>query len=367
MSGPAETFDVAVIGGGIIGCAIAWELARRGPRVVLLERERLAAGASGAAAGMLAPQSEAQGPGAWLDLLLRARDGWTEVSEELRAETGVSVEYQRGGVLRVAMNAEERAELVARVAWQRELGLEVEWLATGEACRREPALSPEVAGALWAPREAQLRPARAVQALAAAAAAKGVVVREGQAVYGALRSGRRVSGVSTSAGIIHCGAVVAAAGAWSAWLPELAGLPLGPVKGQIVAAQVPPEGGPRHIVWGRGAYITPKAGGELFIGATEEEGVFDARPTLGALAGLVTRASQLVPCISHLPLLASWAGLRPALPDRLPVLAASPELQGLYVATGHFRNGILLAPVTADAVSGLLATGELPDGFARFD
>ena len=360
MSGRGETFDAGVIGGGIIGCATAWELARRGLRVVLLERDRLAAGASGAAAGMLAAQSEAQGPGAWLDLLLRARDGWAPRADELRTETGIDVEYQCGGVLRVAANAEEQAELVARAAWQRALGLEAQWLTAGEARRQEPALSPDVAGALWAPLEAQVRPARAVQALGAAAASKGVAVREGQAVYGLLRAGRRVSGLSTSAGTIHCGVVVAAAGAWSGWLPELASLPLGPVKGQIVAAQAPPNNGPRHIVWGRGAYITPKASGDVFIGATEEEGVFDTRPTLGALAGLVTRAGQLVPSVNCWPLLSSWAGLRPALPDRLPVLAASPDLEGLYVATGHYRNGILLGPLTGRLMAQLV-TGEATD------
>ena len=352
------TYDVAVVGGGIIGCAVAAELAERGARVVLLERERIGCGASSAAAGMLAPQAEAQGPDTWFRLLLDARTEHEPLACRLRHETGLDVGYRRDGVLRIAQNEAERGELQTRGAWQREFDLAAEWLEPEDAVRLEPALVADIAGALWLPDEAQVHSPRLVQALSVLAARRGAELREGAAVMSVETSVGRVSGVRTAAERIHAPAVVLAGGVWTSSVVG-AKLPLEPVKGQIVSA-VATQAAPRRMIWGSGAYLTPKSDGQLLIGATEEPGVFDTRTTLGAISGLIDAGARLVPGLAGLPLNGAWAGLRPALPDRRPAVGALGEPEGLFVATGHYRNGILLGPLTGKLIARLVL-GEAPE------
>ena len=352
------TYDVAVVGGGVIGCAIACELAQRGATVVLLERDRVCAGASGAAAGMLAPQTEAHAADPWFELLLAARAEHEPLACRLRHDTGIDVGYRRDGVLRIAANAEERRELRERAEWQQRLGLAAEWLEPDEALHREPGLSPDLAGALWLPDEAQVRSPRLVQALALLAQRLGVDVREAVPVIGIETANGRTTGVRTPAERVSAGAVVLAAGVWTSFIDGARCLPLQPVKGQIVSGLQSAGCAPRNIVWGSGAYLVPKAGGELLVGATEEPG-YDARPTLGGMAGLVKAGARLMPAIAGMPLNGAWAGLRPALPDRRPALGRLGEVDGLFVATGHYRNGVLLGPLTGKLMAQLVL-GERP-------
>jgi glycine oxidase len=339
------TYDVAIVGGGVIGCAIAAELADAGAKVVLLERDRIGAGASGAAAGMLAPQTEAHAPDPWFDLLLAARAEHEPLSCRLRHETGIDVGYRRDGVLRVAVSEPERRELRARAEWQQAAGLPVEWLEPDDAQRLEPTVSPDIAGALWLPDESQVQSPRLVQALALLAQRRGAHIREGAPVLGVEKDA-----VRTAAERVSVGAVVLAGGVGSAFV-DGARLPVVPVKGQIACGQLTPACAPRHIVWGAGAYLTPKAGGELLVGATEEEGTYDTRPTLGGIAGLIAAGTQLLPTLRDMPLVQAWAGLRPALPDRKPALG---RLGDLFVATGHYRNGVLLGPLTGKLIAQLV-------------
>ncbi|MBV8087637.1 MAG: glycine oxidase ThiO [Chloroflexi bacterium] len=354
----AASFDTLVVGGGVIGCAVAWELAKRGQRVAVLERDAVGCGASGMAAGMLAPQSEAHGPDAWFQLLLAARQLHADLVDQLREESGVDVHYRADGVLRVAMDDAEARELRERAGWQRAAGLRAEWLCADEARRLEPGLAPDVAGALWAPQEAHVNAEHVTDALRIAGRRRGVTFRERTAVTELVSDGDRVSAVRTSRGdALAAGAVVLATGPWMPPLPSGAALPLSPVKGQIVVGRGEPLG---RVVWGRDAYLVPKAGQRLFVGATEEDGTFDSRPTLGAVGELIAAGSRLVPSVRELILHGVRTGLRPATPDRRPVLGEWPGLDGLYVAGGHFRNGILLAPLTGRLMAQLIC-GEAPD------
>ncbi|MFI5267395.1 MAG: glycine oxidase ThiO [Chloroflexota bacterium] len=359
------TYDVAVVGAGVIGCAIASELAVRGAKVVLLERDRVCSGASGAAAGMLAPQTEAQAADPWFELLLAARAEHESLACKLRHETGIDVGYRRDGVLRVAVSAGERQELRDRGNWQQRLGLAVEWLEPEDALRLEAGLSPDLAGALWLPHEAQVQSPRLVQGLALLAQRLGVDVREGTPVVGVDMAAGRVGSLRTGAERISAGAVVLAAGVWTPFMDGVKRLPVEPVKGQIVSGLQGAGCAPRHIVWGAGAYLVPKAGGELLIGATEEAG-YDARPTLGGMAGLVRAGTRLMPAIAGMPLNSAWAGLRPALPDRLPALGRLREVDGLFVATGHYRNGVLLGPLTGKLMAQLVLGEPLAHDLAPY-
>jgi glycine oxidase len=350
----AAAWDVAVVGGGVVGCAVAYALARRGARVVLLERDRVAAGASYGAGGMLAPQVEAHGPGPLLRLGLASRD----LFPALEAEVG-PFDLDLRGIVRVAHTEAGAAELAARAAWQREQGLEARLLEPSEVRSLFPDLGSPPLAALWVP-DGRLVPERLTRALALAAVRHGAVVREGVPVR-SVRPGR----VETGEGPVVAAHVVVSAGAWSA---DLAPVPVRPVKGQRVLV--------RHsrplldrVLWGDGCYLVPQPGGRVLIGATEEpEAGFDRRPTAAAVARLLARAVELVPALGEAEVLEAWAGLRPDTPDHLPLLGPLGE-GGVWAATGHYRNGILLAPVTGERLAAALLEGEplpgecLPDRF----
>jgi glycine oxidase len=246
--------------------------------------------------------------------------------------------------------------LLGRGVWERDLGLAAEWLEPAEARELEPGLSPDIAGGLWLPDESQVHAPRLTQALALQAVRLGATVLEGMPVGSLENADGRVTGVRTTSGGISAGAVVLAAGAWSSFV-QGGHAAVEPVKGQMVAGTLSPACSPRHIVWGPGAYLVPKPDGQLLVGATEEPGCFDTRPTLGAIAGLVQSGSRVLPSLANMPLNTAWAGLRPASPDRRPLLGPVPGVEGLFLATGHFRNGILLAPLTAKLMAELILDG----------
>lgn len=346
--------DVIIVGGGVIGSATAYCLSRTGAGVALLERGEIGGQASGAAAGMLAPLSEAEGPGPFLDLALASLRLFPGLIQELEGEVGIDVEYRATGVLRVALSREEAQRLEERLPWQRGTGLRVEHLSGREARALEPRLSPRVHAASLSPDEHQVNPGRLTHALAEAARRRGAEVRAGVAVLGFLRRGDRVVGVRTREGGIEAGSVLLAAGPWTGRLAAPLGVPLPvtPVRGQMLAYRG--SGFPRHIVWGAGGYLAPKPGGFLYAGATVEEVGFRSRTTIRGLAYLRRVARTLMPSLRYKEVVSMWAGLRPATPDRLPVLGRLPGWRNVYIATGHFRNGILLAPITGRLMAQLM-------------
>ncbi len=352
---PPPRADVVVVGGGAIGCAVARRAALGGLRVVVLERGRPGAEASHAAAGMLSPQAEAPGPGPFLDLLLRARRGFPAVAATLREETGIDVGYRDEGTLWLAFTDADEAELEERLAWQSAAGLDVEALTGDDARRLEPAVSPAATRALRFPGDHQVENRALSLALWSAAARAGAEFRTGCEAARLLRDGGRVTGVELLGGErVEAGAVVIAAGSWSGRLEGLPRpLPVVPVHGQLLALETVP-GVFRHVVDSARCYLVPRADGRLIVGATVERVGFRKAVTPAGARGLLDAALEVAPSLADFPIVDLWAGLRPGTPDGLPVLGADPEVAGLFHATGHFRNGILLAPLTGEIVGGLL-------------
>lgn len=353
-----KTTDVAIIGGGVIGCAAAYALAGAGLRVLLLERDRIACEASGEAAGMLAPQAEASEAGPFLALGLRSRDLFPALTAALREETGLDVGYRREGTLCPCLTEEEEAEARSRLAWQQGQGLPVEWWEAEDVRRAEPGISPAVRGALLIPGDHQVTSGTFTRALALAAARRGAEIWEGAPVTGFVRDRKRIVGVKNLDRTVSAGRYVLAAGPWSPQVATLLGLPVPvlPVKGQLCMAALL-QGGPGHVIYSHLAYLVPRPGGEIVLGTTVEFAGFDKRVTVGGLQGILAGTQAVYPTLAGAPILRAWAGLRPSTSDELPLLGPVPEVEELVVATGHHRNGILLAPITAQLLREIIVDG----------
>ncbi|HWO15713.1 MAG TPA: glycine oxidase ThiO [Solirubrobacterales bacterium] len=353
-------YDAIVVGAGAIGLSCAWRAARRGARVVVLDRDRPPAGATRVAAGMLAPVGELTfGEPELLELTLAAAELYPSFVAELEAASGMSAGYERRGALHVALDRDEAAELRRIHDLQRSLGLEAEWLPPRRCRDLEPGLTPSFNGGVHAPGEAAVDPRALTVALLAALAAEGVEVRTGVEVAAALTQGESLVGVRTSEGDeLRAGTTVLAAGAWSGqaeWLSKEARPPVRPVKGQIIELRTP-DGEPpcERIVASERVYLVPRPDGRLIAGATVEERGFDTAVTAGGVHELLREAYRLLPDVAEMELVEAVAGLRPGTPDNLPLIGPG-AMDGLVLATGHYRNGILLAPLTAERVAETLA------------
>ncbi|GAA1920264.1 glycine oxidase ThiO [Streptomyces sodiiphilus] len=371
-AGPAP--DVLVIGGGIIGLATAWRAARRGLRTALAD-PRPGGGAADVAAGMLAAVSELHyGEEPLLDLSLAAARSWPEFARELAEAGGQETGYRECGTLAVALDADDRAQLRELHVLQQRCGLDAQWL-TGRECRKlEPMLAPGVRGGLRVDGDHQADPRRVSAALLTACERAGVVFHRAWARRVRVSGGRATGVVFDNGEERSAGQLVLAGGSRSGLLdglPPHVVPPVRPVKGQILRLRVPEVYAPfltrtvRAVVRGGQVYLVPRADGELVIGATTEERGFDTTVTAGGVYELLRDAHELVPGLTELPLVETRAGLRPGSPDNAPLLGPT-ALPGLLLATGHHRNGVLLAPVTADALAEVLAGGTLPENAGPF-
>jgi glycine oxidase len=350
-----QSYDAVIVGGGTIGLSCAWRAARRGARVAVVERaSHPPAGATRVAAGMLAPVGElAFGEPELLKMTLAAAELYPDFVAELEEASGVSTEYRRDGALHVALDRDEAAELQRVHELQRSLGLGAEWLPPRRCRELEPGLTPSFNGGVHAPDEASVDPRALCAALLGALEADGgVELLLGTEVEGALREGERIAGVRTVDGReLRASAVILATGAWSAqaqWLPDSARPPVRPVKGQILELRARAGAAPcSRIVSSERVYLVPRPDGRLIAGATVEEQGFDTTVTAGGVHELLREAYRLLPEVAEMELVEATAGLRPGTPDNLPLIGAS-GVDGLLWATGHYRNGILLAPLTAN-------------------
>jgi glycine oxidase len=361
-----KSYDAVVIGAGVIGLACAWRLARRGASVLVLERGHAGCGASGVAAGMLAPVTEADfGEEALLRLNLAARERWPAFAAELEERSGLGCCYRESGALVAAADRDDAEELRRLHAFQRSLGLHAEWLSSRECRQLEPGLSPRISGGIFAPQDAHVDPVAVLAALREVLDHAGGEVLEGAEVAGLRRDGDRVAAVRIAGGEVEADVVVAATGAWSGELvPEA---PVRPVKGQILELRrrrgtVPP---PERILRTPRCYLVHRPDGRVVLGATVEEQGFDRAVTADGVRRLLEAAWEVYPEVGELELVAARAGLRPGSPDNAPLIGEGEE-EGLLWATGHYRNGVLLAPVTADAVTDLVTEGTAPEGAAAF-
>ncbi|OLC16603.1 MAG: glycine oxidase ThiO [Candidatus Rokubacteria bacterium 13_1_40CM_69_27] len=363
---------VVVVGGGVIGCATAYELAKAGCAVVLLERATPGAEASGAAAGMLAPLGESSAAG-FRELAVASWRLYPAVVHELRERTGIDVEYVTRGTIYALATVHDVREAQSRAQWAlgREFGIEA-W-DSGEVHAREPALSAKVSGAMFVRGDHWVNNQRLVVAYAQAAVAAGVALITGCGVSRLIVEDGHARAVVVADGErLDADVIVLAAGAWTAPLVASFGerLPVEPRRGQMIAlAHVPPV--LTHCVHGDEVYLVPRPSGELLVGATVERVGFQGAVTALGIAGLLSAAIELVPVLGGLPINRTWYGFRPWAPDNLPILGPWPGLEGLWIATAHFRNGILLAPITAKVMTEWILTGRpslsledfLPDRF----
>jgi glycine oxidase len=348
--------DVIVIGAGAIGNSIGYQLARAGVKVMILDRGQVGREATGASAGMLMAQPDRGTPEPLAALASESARLFAPLADELKDRIGMDIGYRQAGRLQVAFDEAAEHQLRLERGYLVDHGAIVPWLDGAAALDVEPALNPAVRAAIYHANEYQLMPLAFAQALARAAADLGAVVREGAAVDRLLIEGDRVVGVGLGEETIRAGEVVIANGAWAgAWSTPLEmPMPIRPIRGQLVALRTP--GTALRTVIGTGdGYALTKPDGSTIVGTTVEDVGFDARPTAAAVRRLLTIAPQLAPRLADATVVAAWAGLRPGTADGLPLIGRVARWRGVIVACGHFRSGILLAPVTGELVSDLVA------------
>jgi glycine oxidase len=396
MANSPGSADLLVVGGGVIGLAVAWRARQRGMAVTVLERETIGCGTSRVAAGMLAPVAEAefgQAARRVLDLGLRSADMWPAFAQELQEASGQRIGFLQTGTLLVARDADEARELERQIAFRDSLGLATNRLRPSQAREREPALAPTLRLALEAPDDHSVDPRLVLAALRKACESVGVQLREHAPVarIEVDAAGERVTGVTLgltggsaasrggresaarpdqpesasppdSGELVSGEHVVVASGAWSGQIEGAAErMPVRPVRGQLLRLRDPGGAGLlSSVVRFQGGYLVPRAGGRYVLGATVEERGFDVQPDAGGVYELLREAIEVVPGVRELKVEELCAGLRPGTPDNVPAIGRG-ALEGLTWATGHHRNGILLAPLTAQLVVQLLAGGRPAD------
>ena len=367
-----KTTDVAIVGGGVIGCSIAYQLAKLGVVSTVFERNQFASGASGAASGIV-------GPVWYVDrymeplfaLGLRSLSMFPVLAAELR-EAGIDPEFRQNGILKLAFTPEQARTLRDDLVWQGELGLGVKWLEHDEVMAREPDVHRGVLGGVFSPREGCIRGQRYVDALVHAASQRGATFVKGVEVTQLETKGRKVTGVRTATETYHAGHTVLAAGPWTGitgrWVPEV--IPVRPVKGQRILLR---KLGflPRSVVHNFGVGITPQVDGNVLVGATREEGEFDDRVTADAISQMTASAVDVFPVLKDAEFVAGRAGVRPGSPDEVPIMGPAPEWEGLSVASGHDHMGIMLSPRSGELMANYISTGDAvslePFSLARFD
>jgi glycine oxidase len=364
---------IVVVGGGIIGCAIAFDLAKAGCAVSLVERASPGAEASGAAAGMLSALVDASPP-AYRDFALASWRLYPALVADLRERTGIDVEHVTRGTIHPLFTAQDVRDAADRSAWAMGPEIGVEAWDSAEVHAREPALATRVSGAMFVRGDQWINNQRLVVAYAAAAAGAGVALLAGRGVSRVVVEDGHARGVLVEGERLDADAVVLAAGAWTAALCATFGgqLPVEPRRGQMVAlVHVPPV--LRHAIHAKDMYLVPRPSGELLIGATVERVGFHRAVTAEGIASLLDEAIELVPGLASLPITRTWYGFRPWAPDSLPIIGPWPNIEGLWIATAHYRNGILLAPGTARTIAEWIMRGQpgmpvkefLPDRFLR--
>jgi len=366
---PEHTSDVVVVGAGLIGLATAWRLAADGIQVTVCDPTP-GTQTSTVAAGMLAPVTEVEyGEDDLLALNLASVSAWPGFAAELEEVTGLSAGLPQTGTLSVAYDVDDAAALRRLADYQRRLGLEVEELSGRDARKREPLLATGVSGGVWVPGDHSVDNRQAVAALLRAIEVSGVtLIRE--RVTHVITAGTTAVGVQLDNGdTVRSAHVVAAAGPWSSQLdgvPDELRPPVRPVKGEVLRLRVPEAYRPalthtvRATARGFSVYLVPRPGGELVVGATTSELGYDTRVLAGGVFSLLRDARTVLPIMDELELVESIAGLRPATPDNAPILGPS-GLDGLLWATGHYRNGVLLTPITAQIIADTVRTGVLPE------
>ena len=369
----SSTAEVVIIGGGVIGCSIAYQLAKRGIKSSVFEQNRFASGASGASAGMITPlwHVDHNNP-AFFALGINSLMSFPELAREL-TEAGIDPELRMCGVLKVAMDDDQAEALRRDLMWQAELGFGVRWANTQDVLELEPEVNGDNHGGVFSPLEGHVKGQRLVDSLVHAAGALGATFSEGVEVTSLVTEGSRVLGVRTSKGEVLSGHTVLAAGPWTGlfrrWIQQPP-LPIRPVKGQRLLVR---KLGflPKILIHSFMGTTIPQSDGSILIGATRHEGEFDQEVTVDAVSSILSNATTILPVLRDATLVQATAGVRPGTPDDVPILGPVPGWDGLSVASGHDSVGVMSSPETGLLMANYIATGDAtalePFGLARFE
>ena len=355
-----NTSDVVIVGGGIIGLSLAQELALQQLTVTVLERGQIGQEASSAGAGILAPRAEMEEAGPLAQLLLASRKIYPEFVKQVSRRSGLSIDFSISGLLSVALDLEQQTELDRKRQQQTELGLEVQSFSREETLRMESCLNPELLSALYFPEEGYVDNRELVEGVRLACLQLGVRLVPECSVLTVKAERDVVLGAETSSGFFASRRVVIAAGSWSGQIPTGLpyALPVKPARGQMVAVKVPGLA-LRHVVYGSSGYLVPRKDGRVLLGSTVEWVGYDKQVTLDGVQQITASAVALAPALRSSTFIECWAGLRPFCEGGLPLLGPT-EIDGLYLATGHFRNGLLLAPITAKLMTEVIVARNIP-------
>jgi len=363
-----STVDVAIVGGGVIGCAIAYHLSKSGVDVAVFDRGEIGAEASSAATGLLAPLGPLSGPGPFADLLLSSFALFPTLVPELEEASGIHLEYEQTGALRIVRNTKHISNLRKRMNVWQPLGLQMHWLTGDEARQLESLLSPDVCAAIYVPEESQINASSLVKSFSLAAINQGANFYSHSKISDIEQHKAKVTGVYTSLGDrIACNHLVLANGAWASgcsdWLHFP--IPINPQRGQALMLLQPPA--PlRHIIFGEAAYLAPRKKHKIIVGATKEDAGFDTNPTPGGLSWLLNAATRLSPALEGCSLDHLWAGLRPRTPDNQPILGLAPGWENVTLAVGHGSVGLMLSTITGQTIAELILTGQVPQMLLPF-
>lgn len=380
-----QSTDVVIVGGGVIGCAIAYFLRKAGVEVMVIEREEIAAESSGAAAGLITQLGGLGGPPPFTALMLESWSLFAQLIPELEEASGVDIGYRQTGILRAVLSEDEGEQMRRLVPVCQRMGIEMQWVSRDEVLEMASMLTLQALGAAYAPQAGSISAKALTRAYAGAACSLGAVISEHLQVTGFTSHAARVTGVQTGAGeTIACNQVVIAAGSWSttcgAWLGV--DIPVHPAKGQILALRQPEQPLNHALMLGAAAtlvkyglgsdlFLIPKSDGTMYVGSTVEHVGFDTQLTVAGIAALLTGALQVAPSLEQAPIMKMWTGLRPWSADGYPILGQAPGWENVSVATGHGGIGLEASAVTGKAMAELLTTGQAPErirtlGLERF-
>jgi glycine oxidase len=358
--------DAIIVGGGIIGCSIALRLADSGIKTAIIERGKIGCEASRAAAGMLSPQASAYGPGPFFDLCMQSLRLYRGLVERLQELSGIDPEYQDAGTICVALSRQEQADIDKWSGWQINSGLPVNRLSATDLRTMEPSVSEEAVGGVKIAGDHQVENRLLMDAMDLAIRRAGIEVIEGRSVDSVLIGDGGAAGIVSAGQTFASGSVILAAGCWSGSLARDAGidLPVIPARGQMLAVKA--DRRPfAHVIHSGHCYLVPRRDNRIVIGSTVEYAGFRKATTVGGLDSLLQAAVRMVPAMKGLEVVETWSGLRPDTPDHLPVLGPC-EIDNLYLATGHFRNGVLLAPITAEVILKCVVERSTPQEITTF-
>ncbi|MGP9075883.1 glycine oxidase ThiO [Geobacillus thermodenitrificans subsp. calidus] len=353
-------YDVAIVGGGVIGAAVAFELAKRKYRVAILEKGTMAGESSSAAAGMLGAQAEFSTPSPLVPLALKSRTLMPSLAEELKERTGIDIGLVEKGMIKIATTEEEAEDLRRHYTFWSATDQPVRWLTKEEVLEIEPRLAMEaIVEAMYIEGDGQVSAPDLAAALVHAAVSAGARLYEYTEVLN-IRSDAGGHHLDTTGGTFSAEAVVIASGAWASQLGNLLGLPLSvsPVKGECVMVRTPVPLLQATVFAKNGCYIVPKRGNQLLIGATSTPGTYDRHVCAGGIMNLLHRAARLLPDVKQAEWVRAWSGIRPQTKDGLPYIGEHPERHGVFVAAGHYRNGILLSAITGQLMADLIERKE---------